>query len=342
MGHPDFTECGKNFVNVTMSSTWERYHWHGNPSTITEAGCKALCGTGSEWYSWSAASSKINTWILPVTGVLLQAPWESNEFWKTVFALIRWVGNPMASLSYILWNIKVSGKAALMVDMACGYDDLPGEESSFASMRDSFFILIVMNQFTMRADASTKREAEGLLRIVLFSKDLQLLSDRMSRWDQYQHRTQMKGDEPLNLRTYRKNLARLLRQYRRRSVVPAFISIVWFVFSIILSIQSAFGFLGDDATAHDLALGLLLGWLPVMVLSSIVDRNPIGVDATRSQLSNLVHLVAMSLQDDEIRKQYIKINGGEIGLRQWVNSIADQSKEMENFFTDFAGQGRKR
>ena len=34
----------------------------------------------------------------------------------------------------------------MMVDMATPYDQLPGEDSQFAQMRDSLYILSVMNQ----------------------------------------------------------------------------------------------------------------------------------------------------------------------------------------------------
>ncbi len=70
-----------------------------------------------------------------------------------------------------------------------------------------------MNQFTMKPNVSVKREAEGLLRIVLFSKDLQLLDK--------------------NIR-----LAKDLREARKRGVVPVFISTLWFLFSLAISIQS--------------------------------------------------------------------------------------------------------
>lgn len=52
----------------------------------------------------------------------------------------------MASLSYVLWNIKVTSKCALMVDMATMYDEVPDQGSQFAQIRDSFYILSVMNQ----------------------------------------------------------------------------------------------------------------------------------------------------------------------------------------------------
>jgi len=60
--------------------------------------------------------------------------------------LSRWVGNPIASLSYLLWNIKVTGKCALMCDMATRYEEFPAQGSEFSVMRDSLFVLSVMNQ----------------------------------------------------------------------------------------------------------------------------------------------------------------------------------------------------
>lgn len=83
-------------------------------------------------------------------GLMLQAPYESNAFWRTVWALTRWTGSPIATLSYTLWNIKVTGKCAMMIDMATKYGEFPDRDSQFAQMRDSLYILGVMNQCTCR------------------------------------------------------------------------------------------------------------------------------------------------------------------------------------------------
>lgn len=90
--------------------------------------------------------------VLPVIGLILQAPFESNANFKTFLALARWIGNPIASISYVLWNIKITGKCAMMVDMATPYDEFPDKDSQFAQMRDSLYILSVMNQckFSLR------------------------------------------------------------------------------------------------------------------------------------------------------------------------------------------------
>lgn len=84
--------------------------------------------------------------VLPVVGLILQAPFESNKNFHSFLALARWFGNPIASISYVLWNIKITGKCAMMVDMATPYDETPMEDSQFAQMRDSLYILSVMNQ----------------------------------------------------------------------------------------------------------------------------------------------------------------------------------------------------
>ena len=93
------------------------------PPFITYQGCVALCGSDSAYYEWSAISATISTWVLPVVGLLLQAPFESNVFWKTVSATCHWIGSPISSLSAILWNIKIFGKCSLITDMGMFFND---------------------------------------------------------------------------------------------------------------------------------------------------------------------------------------------------------------------------
>ncbi|KAL2222353.1 hypothetical protein M432DRAFT_588227 [Thermoascus aurantiacus ATCC 26904] len=331
-----FENCSWVYGNDTALQ--QRYSWSrptpgipfsntSNRTRITLEGCLAVCGRGSDYYPWDTVNSTITTWLLPILGMLLQAPFESNAFRRTVLAITRWVGSPMASLSYVLWNIKVSGKCALMVDMALPYDDnIPGRHSNWASMRDSFYILTTMNQYQIRPRISTKKEAEGLLRIVLFSKDLRLLKDK-------------------TLLQKRARLAEQLRAGRKRGVVPIYISTWWFLFALALSIQSAFGDLGHNTTAHDLALGLLLSWLPVLILCSIVDRNPVTADDVRRRLNKLIDSVRLALQDEQIRREYINTFQDQPEaerMKEWIDSVSLESRFMYEFFVGFAGQGRVR
>jgi hypothetical protein len=104
--------------------------------------------------------------------------------------------------------------------MAVPYNETPDVESEFASMRDSFYILMNLNQYKMKPVISMTREAEGLLRILLFSKELKLV-DRKKTLSQMRYR-----------------LAQDMRSSRRRGVVPIFISTLWFLFALGISIEA--------------------------------------------------------------------------------------------------------
>lgn len=189
------------------------------PNLISLQGCLTLCGTGYQRYPWSTAAGTITTWVLPLIGLILQAPFESNRFRKTFLAICRWVGSPIASLSYIFWNIKITGKCAIMVDMATEYNVFPDSNSEFRRIRDSFYILSVMNQFVINPKMD-KISAEKVLRIALFENDLEL------------------PDPKKGLAEWRAELALSLRTDRRRGVVPVFVSTLWFVLSLAISIHA--------------------------------------------------------------------------------------------------------
>lgn len=334
----NFTECAAKYNASTPEGEHLRtkYAWHGpllgldpSPRTqITREGCLYLCGHGADRYPWEDVSSTITTWILPVIGTLLQAPFESNAFKRTLLAITRWVGSPIVSLSYVLWNIKVSAKGALMVDMAVPYDQVPHRKTDFGSMRDSIYLLLAMNQYTLKSTAMLRpKEAEGLLRIVLFSKDLKLT------------------DTDKTLRQMRRILARELREMRRRGAVPVFVSTMWFLFAFALSIQAAFGVVGENRTAHDLALGCMLAWFPILIMATIVDRNPIASEAIRKKLNTLIDHVRHALRDEQHREEFInsfKDDPKFMSLTQHIHDIVSKEEYMEGFFVDFAGQARIR
>ncbi len=336
----NFTACGELYKNASSQSPnpYANFAYNGSirgvlrasdrPALITVEGCLALCGRGIDRYDWTEASNTITTWVLPIIGgLLLQAPFESNRFWRTFFALIRWIGSPMSSLSYVLWNIKVTGKCALMVDMAVPFNEVPSDENSeLSQMRDAFYILAVMNQYEIKSHMP-EIAAEKLLRIALFSDSLKLTHDE---------------DDVDSLPKLRKALAYDLRRGRRRNIVPVFISIGWFLCSLGISIESAFGNLGENATAHNLALGLMLGWVPVFILGSIIDRNPMSSDDIRLRLNDLLDRVRMVLLDTDLRDTYIRDTGRAPEDYQWTQALDNHEYFSASFFSDFAGQGRSR
>jgi hypothetical protein len=105
--------------------------------------------------------------------------------------------------------------------MSIPYEEpIPGPESDFADMRDSFYLLMNFNQYKLKPLISLTKEAEGLLRICLFSKNLTLLGSEKT------------------LTERRRRLAQSLRSNRKRGAVPVFISTVWFLLAVAISIES--------------------------------------------------------------------------------------------------------
>lgn len=150
-----------------------------------------------------------------------------------------------------------------------------------------------MNQYTIKRRMPMEH-AEKLLHIALFSDSLQLTAAE-DRTDSLVKKSQ--------------ELAKYIRAGRKKGVIAAFVSVGLLVIALAVSIQAAFGELGDNQTAHNLALGLLLAWLPVFVLRSITDRNPIATDEIRLQLNNSLDLVRTSLLNHRWRGSYIRLLG---------------------------------
>lgn len=211
-----------------------------------------------------------------------------------------------------------------MADMASELDVYPDKHSDFAEMRDSLYILSVMNQYSIKSQIPAQA-GEKLLRIALFSNTLQI---------------QPKHDSIRTLVGRRKSLAATLRETRKRGVVPVFISLGWFLFSLALSIQTAFGFIGDNQIALNTALGLLLAWFPVFLVATIVDRNPVGTDRMRRKLNRFLDVVRLALLNSASRQAFlIESNRTEDDV-SWTTALEVDDLYREGFFTQFAGQGR--
>lgn len=169
--------------------------------------------------------------------------------------------------------------------------------------------------------------AEKLLRVALFSDSLQLTAAE---------------DRTNSLVKMRKDLAKFVRTGRKKGVIEVFVSIGLFVVALGISIQAAFTELGSAQQAHDLALGLLLNWVPVLVLSSVTDRNPVATDEIRLQLNDLLDLVRAALLNRGRRESYISAIGGIEDDFKWTKALEDEDYFHKGFFTEFAGQGRVR
>lgn len=87
----------------------------------------------------------------------------------------------------------------------------------------------------------------------------------------------------------------------------------------------------------------------MLILSSIVDRNPVAADDVRRKFNKLVDLVRHSLKDGCIRRDYIEATRTSCkspkefdSMCDWIDRISQDSEFMDNFFISFAGQGRVR
>ena len=70
--------------------------------------------------------------------------------------------------------------------------------------------------------------------------------------------------------------------------------------------QLSFWAIGGNATAHNLAIGYLIGWLPFLVLACTIDRNIASADSIGGKFNTLVKDCRQSLLDIEIRETYMR------------------------------------
>ena len=130
------------------------------------------------------------------------------------------------------------------------------------------------------------------------------------------------------------------REGRKKGVDPVFVSFLWFVFALGLSIQLAFNDIGANKTAHDLAVGLLVGWLPILILASTVDRNLVSADAIREKLNRLVDDVRLALLDPRTLRAYMGITRTTEEDFAWTSCLRTEVFSQGDFFKGFGGQGR--
>lgn len=171
------------------------------------------------------------------------------------------------------------------------------------------------------------RESERLLRVALFSHSLEVQpKDGIT--------------QPIEYR--RKALAKSFREQRKKGVVPVLLSLGWFMFALALSIEAAFGQLGSSQAAHNLAMGLLLAWLPVLVTATTVNRNPSGAEPLRRQLNEFVEEVRSALLYRSLRGRGLGHLPQHQGDLAWARVLQVDNYYHHGLFARFAGQGRLR
>ena len=82
--------------------------------------------------------------------------------------------------------------------------------------------------------------------------------------------------------------------------------------------------------------------MPVLTLSSIVDRNPVSSDAIRLKLNRFLDAVRGALLNPELRNTYIRDTKRRSDEFEWTMHLDNEDYFGKNFFTKFAGQARIR
>lgn len=131
---------------------------------------------------------------------------------------------------------------------------------------DAYYVLSCLNQFDIPLDG------EGLISLQLLQVLVYgLFSPALG--DVHTEATEL---TTMLLTT----IAHQLRMFRRRAVMPTMASLGTFLIAFIFSVVLSFAQVGEHTKVDLLVLGLLFTWLPVLVIFTIVDRNPISSDRT--------------------------------------------------------------
>ena len=83
-----------------------------------------------------------------------------------------------------------------------------------------------------------------------------------------------------------------------------------------------------------------VGWLPIFILASTVDRNLVSADSIRERLNKLVNDVRLALLDPQIISDYMRLTGSTEEDFFWTECLNNEEIFGGDFFEDFAGQGR--
>jgi hypothetical protein len=293
-------------------------------------------------YSWDAISESYLTWILPLLGgLLLQVPFESGgSMMTTVLHIAQWLGNPVVILISTMGNLRATGWGCKLFDRltsdvcspACHEDGnescarlinspaeanatttsnaqhspCPTTETAATDLRDSLYILGVLNQYdvvagscgdTLEDDFASYQVMHAVLLFALFSCDT---ADGTSATTADESAPARFGghapgqyhlvDRSSNLRQRRAQLASDLRDMRKRTVVPVLLSVFWHCVALMISISKAWD--SDTSAPDNLVLGIFMCWLPALVVCAVVDRNPTSIRHTRRALQQFLDTAA--------------------------------------------------
>ena len=206
----------------------------------------------------------VATWIFPLA-IFFSLPYESLHLKKlhgTLSAVSNWLGSPPTAMTATIFNFDQIRKCHR-------------RSTGSTEWEDSYYVLSCFNQFSlpMQADEDKPNDEKKLNDKFIKTLVYGLFRPRKVDADEGHD---MKDDIEYT-RQLLAMLASQLRTLRRRSVVPTIFSLGTFLVGFVISIVLAFGEGGDTTSMR---LALIYTWLPMLVICTIVDRNPISSEAT--------------------------------------------------------------
>ncbi|KAF4457811.1 hypothetical protein F53441_325 [Fusarium austroafricanum] len=239
---------------------------------LTLDGCRKICGNPIDIFEAPQALSVAATWVFPLA-ILFSLPWESlheKKVSKTLAAASNWLGSPQTALTATIFNFRGIRNCHRRVRRV-GFDNWITRHYS-----NALYVLSVLNQFDgleTHVPSNNPRDSQPtrMLNVLIYG-----LFRPLSAQDEsdVRHTRQLLSD-----------LAHQLRILRRKGVLPTLASLGTFLVAFIFSLVLTFAELGDDNTPFALSFGLLLSWLPPLVIFTIVDRNPISADRSGELIS---------------------------------------------------------
>lgn len=341
---------GNLTLNGITNATIDQYLWQGpvqglNPSfprsqylAITYQGCLAICGGDKIALNEAPKALSIaGTWVFPLA-ILFCLPYDSlhrRKIRRTVEAISNWLGSPQTALTATVFNFRQIRECHRRTK------EVNRDLQNIAS--NAFYVLSCLNQFELPEKPA---ERQQMLRVLIYGLFRPLSSNNSEH-------------DVVLLQQLLSMMAHQLRMQRRRGIIPTFARLGTFLICFILSSVLAFGELGDITTAHSLALGLLVCWLPLLEAFTIVDRIPVSADRTRKLFHRWLHNVnairdwAQGQDPDDIPFSRFLHNVNTI--RDWGYWAVAQGQDPDDIqwwatedagnepfqLGDFIGQGRR-
>lgn len=232
--------------------------------TVTYDGCRKICGNPIAIYEAPRSLSLVTNWVFPLT-ILLSLPYESlheGKIHRTLIAVLNWLGSPQTALTATVFNFRMFRQAHRHV-----LRDV--NNYRFHLRCAAYFVLCSLNQFHINhliGFAEGGGQPSRMLKALVYGLFRPLSNEE-------------EPDVELTNQLL-VQLAFQLRMLRRRGVIPMLANLATFLVAFIFAVVLAFAELGDENTPFSLSFGLLVTWLPLLVVFTIVDRNPVSSERT--------------------------------------------------------------